>query len=78
LCAGLVKNKDARTLEILDETYGAQDVLFIQEAAVRFRERVQDHKSLNNKFIVLFPENPDTSRDQNSLILVNITFFHPL
>jgi hypothetical protein len=70
LCEALVKNKDTRTIQILSQNYKSQDVVFLQEAAMRFAMRVSNHPDLS-QFWVLVPSNPDTARNQNSLVLVS-------
>ena len=37
MCDALNRHKDTRTLEILQQTYGTTDAVFLQEAAASFR-----------------------------------------
>ena len=72
LCAALNSQKDARTLEILERTYGDADVLFVQEAASAFVKTAS--ASLGDKYHILAPSSMDPKRDQNSLVLVKKGF----
>jgi hypothetical protein len=68
LCAALNSQKDTRTLEILERTYGDADVLFVQEAASAFVKTAS--ASLGAKYHILAPSSMDPKRDQNSLVFL--------
>ena len=68
LCAALNSQKDSRTLEILERTYGDADVLFVQEAASAFVKTAS--ASLGDKYHILAPSSMDPKRDQNSLVFL--------
>jgi len=70
ICMKLNKNKLSRTAEIIEGSYAHSDVIFLQEVASSFSAFAQN-RALGNKFFdVLSPGNIDTSRDQNSYILL--------
>ena len=68
LCAALNSQKDTRTLEILERTYGDADVLFVQEAASAFVRTAST--ALGDKYHILAPASMDPKRDQNSLVFL--------
>ena len=70
LCDALILNKDARVCQILATAYTDTDIIFIQEAAAAFAERVRLDAALHRRYAVLQPRNLDGKRDQNSLILI--------
>jgi len=73
MCDALNRHKDTRTLEILQQTYGTTDAVFLQEAAASFRTSAA--KRLGGRYIVAAPSTLDTSRDQNSLLLLRRDLF---
>lgn len=75
LCTALHSEKDAQVSRILDETYYSAKVVFIQEAAAAFVDRVLAHPSLSNRYMVLHPPQLDGKRDQNSIILADKSSF---
>mmetsp|Transcript_63600 Transcript_63600/g.207485 ORF Transcript_63600/g.207485 Transcript_63600/m.207485 type:complete len:541 (-) Transcript_63600:88-1710(-) len=72
ICAALVVDKQSNTINILagQPTYLNADVIFLQEVAGAFIERLEKHPQLGDRFVVLVPQAADYVRDQNSIILV--------
>lgn len=75
LCMALYTHKDAQISRILDETYTDAKVVFVQEAAAAFVDRVLAHPSLSQRYMVLHPPQLDGKRDQNSIILADKAWF---
>lgn len=69
MCNKLNRKKIEKSIEILDTTYGTQDVIFLQEVAGVFLEKVRG-TPLADKFDIHYPAKLDGDRDQNSLILI--------
>lgn len=69
MCLKLNKQKNARTIEILDSTYGDSDIQFMQEVAGNFPQFVKG-KPLSQHFDVYQAASMDADRDQNSYILL--------
>ena len=70
MCDALNRKKDVRTLDILKASYYESDVIFLQETAISFQSKLKS-SSLGSKFSIISPASRDTSRDQNSIILLN-------
>lgn len=66
----LVKGKTALQCNILYDAYGDFDVLFLQEASLSFVETASQ-MGLLDRFHIITPKDMDTSRNQNSIILLN-------
>jgi hypothetical protein len=76
LCTSLVKEKDTRSLAILEsKLYLDCDLIFIQEANMLVADRIEAHATLAQEYYCLRPLNPDMSRNQNSFILASKTTF---
>ena len=77
ICASLNKRKAQRTLEILREHYRTRDVIFLQETASSFADRVRADERLGLHYFVVEPQDRDAGRDQNSILLLwKFTFRH--
>jgi hypothetical protein len=66
----LNKMKFPHTLQILESTYLDSDIITLQEVSSAFIS-MMSKSTLGSKFHVVAPSNLDTSRDQNSVILLN-------
>ena len=69
ICNKLNRHKVDRTIEILERTYGDQDVQFLQEVAATFKEACTQ-KPISQIYDIYRPEEMDSDRDQNSFILL--------
>lgn len=68
----LHRNKTKLTLDVLSgPTYATCDVVFLQEVAAAFVQRLEEHPTLSQRYHVLAPEKLDGKRDQNSVILAS-------
>lgn len=76
LCEKLNKDKVNRTCNILDNTYGESSIVALQECGAVFLEQIKKFGNISHRFNVFSPANMDTSRDQNSVILLNSTLFN--
>ena len=70
MCDRLNRHKTTRILEILETTYRTQDVIFLQEVAGSFKAKATAQRLGSEYFDVMSPVDMDTSRDQNSYILL--------
>ncbi len=70
LCNNLNRNKLSRTAEILESSYSRTDVVFLQEVALSFKEKMNTRALGKRLFDVYGPEIFDADRDQNSFILL--------
>jgi len=70
ICMRLNKNKPSRTAEIIEGSYAHSDVVFLQEVASSFSAYAKKRPLGDKLFDVLSSKNIDTSRDQNSFILL--------
>jgi hypothetical protein len=74
ICTSLNINKTPRVIDILSTTYRYYDILFLQEVGASFLDRMKDEKAIDNVLSkthdMYLPSNIDTSRDQNSIILL--------
>jgi len=66
--------KNDRTLEILENTYGNVDIMFLQEVANSFVSKVESNTALSERYMVISPVTSG-KRDQNSIILVKKSIF---
>lgn len=66
----LNKKKVPHTMEILEATYIESDIITLQEVSSSFIDQARSGK-LGQKFHIISPMNLDTSRDQNSVIVLN-------
>jgi len=67
--------KQQKTLFILEsKTYINSDIIMIEEASTAFIELASSSK-LGKKFFIVSPKDMDSSRDQNSVILLNKGMF---
>ena len=82
LVDSLVKCKAERTLDVLEKCLlspaeDAEDddetlsVCFLQEVGASFVEGMRAREGLVSRYIILCPEEMDTKRDQNSILLVS-------
>lgn len=71
LCNALVKNKSARTVEVLEGVYKNADIIFLQEVAILFCDQLRASSIIAERFHVLAPNTPDRRRNQNSVILAS-------
>jgi hypothetical protein len=69
MCDALNRHKDERTLSILTQTYANADIIFLQESAVAFAAKAR--AAIGDRFVVARSDTFDTSRDQNSLVLMS-------
>ncbi len=85
LVDSLVKCKAERTLDVLEKCLlspaeDAEDddetlsVCFLQEVGASFVEGMRAREGLVSRYIILCPEEMDTKRDQNSILLVSKSF----
>jgi len=77
LCDKLAKNKQARTIAILEESYSGAGLVFLQEVAASFVQEAARASKLSSCFTVASPANLDGKRDQNSMVLLNRLLFEP-
>jgi hypothetical protein len=70
----LNKKKFPHTLQILEAAYMDSDIITLQEASASFVD-IMSKSMIGTKFHVVSPANMDTSRDQNSVILLNRVAF---
>jgi hypothetical protein len=70
----LNQKKFPHTLQILESTYMDSDIITLQEASASFVD-IMSKSMIGTKFHVISPANMDTSRDQNSVILLNRVAF---
>mmetsp|Transcript_24087 Transcript_24087/g.37801 ORF Transcript_24087/g.37801 Transcript_24087/m.37801 type:complete len:473 (-) Transcript_24087:283-1701(-) len=75
LCQALYKHKDQQIITILAETYSSAAVVFLQEVAASFVEKVMARQAYYENFMILLPSRMDGKRDQNSIILARREFF---
>lgn len=69
ICTKLNLQKNDRTVEILEKTYGDSDLIFLQEVAGRFPQFIQS-KPISEIFDIKQAASMDPDRDQNSFILL--------
>jgi hypothetical protein len=69
MCNKLNRNKFNRTIDILQNMYRDQDMIFLQEVAGSFAYHVKG-KALESVYDVYYPAVLDGDRDQNSFILL--------
>mmetsp|Transcript_17617 Transcript_17617/g.22899 ORF Transcript_17617/g.22899 Transcript_17617/m.22899 type:complete len:547 (+) Transcript_17617:59-1699(+) len=74
MCEKLNRKKNDRTVDILETTYASVDIQFLQEVAGAFIEKAHK-RSIADIFDIWFPEDLDSDRDQNSLILLKKNLF---
>merc|ERR1712129_403367 len=65
----LNKKKVSKTLSILEKTYISNDVITLQEVSAAMIELA--FTKLSDKFHIIAPQDMDSARDQNSVILLN-------
>jgi len=70
MCENLNLKKNDKTLEILQNSYGTADVIFMQEVASSFIQKAKD-SPLGNTFHILSSSTLDTKRDQNSVVMLS-------
>lgn len=72
ICDKLNKNKNARILEILTSSiYSSTDILFLQEVGKTFLSTAAKHPRFQELYeMYLSQENTDSTRDQNSVIIL--------
>lgn len=70
LCNNLNRNKLSRTAQILESSYSRTDIMFLQEVAVSFKQKVSTRPLGKSLFDVYGPAVFDADRDQNSFILL--------
>jgi hypothetical protein len=74
MVAELNKKKFPHTMQILEAAYLDSDIITLQEVSSAFVDMISK-SMIGTKFHVVSPANMDTSRDQNSVILLNrVTF----
>ena len=71
LCEVLITEKNSRICSILASACPDANVIFLQEAAASFAQNVRQHEFLNERFVLVQPDDMDGKRNQNSLILVD-------
>jgi hypothetical protein len=74
MCEKLNRKKNDRTVDILETTYAGVDIQFLQEVAGAFIEKANKRK-IADIFDIWYPEDLDSDRDQNSLILLKKNMF---
>ena len=71
----LNKQKVPHTLQILEQSYGAVDIITLQEVSSSFIDQARNSKYLGTTYHVIAPADLDAVRDQNSVILLNKAMF---
>jgi len=66
----LNKQKQQRTLEILEQSYVDSDIIFLQEVSAVFTDSFAQ-STLPQNFVLKCPDKLDGKRDQNSMILLH-------
>jgi len=74
MCERLNRKKNDRVLQILSKEYGRDDVIFLQEVASSFIPKAT-LSPVAEEFEIRAPGRIDTSRDQNSLLLLRKGLF---
>ena len=75
ICDKLSRKKNPRTLEIIEKHYGDRDVLFLQEVAANFADRLEGSSTVTASYHVVKPAKMDGKRDQNSILLLRKALF---
>ena len=70
MCVALNAGKTARTVDILADTYGASDAMFLQEVSEGAIAEIARNVELSKSFTVVRPEGFDAERNQNSVLLL--------
>lgn len=70
ICSNLNRHKTTRVIEILSSTYAGYDIHFLQEVGQSFLNKMKTSNSLSDHFDMITSVDLDTSRDQNSVILL--------
>eukprot|EP00966_Prymnesium_polylepis_P335547 7390902-Prymnesium_polylepis.4 len=73
MCDALNRRKDELTIAIL-ESYSEATVMFLQEAAATFMSKAEE-SDLGDRYTVVHSASLDGKRDQNSLLLLQKSFF---
>ncbi len=71
-----IKNKNNRIIDIIIGEYKNIDVFFLQEVAAKFIDLCKNNTNIKKRFHILYPENLDSKRDQNSIILASKKLFN--
>eukprot|EP01061_Rhynchopus_euleeides_P018229 TRINITY_DN30146_c0_g2_i4.p1 TRINITY_DN30146_c0_g2~~TRINITY_DN30146_c0_g2_i4.p1 ORF type:complete len:1794 (+),score=828.70 TRINITY_DN30146_c0_g2_i4:104-5485(+) len=74
MCQSLNKGKDKRVVDIIATQYGAVDAAFLQEVSSSFQPEFSK-SLLAETHILLTPEKADTTRNQNSVVLLRKALF---
>mmetsp|Transcript_52082 Transcript_52082/g.106205 ORF Transcript_52082/g.106205 Transcript_52082/m.106205 type:complete len:568 (+) Transcript_52082:625-2328(+) len=74
ICEALYKDKDQQIVSILTRTYPNAAVVFLQEVAASFVEKLKT-RDIHKKYMTLLPSQMDGRRDQNSIILASRSVF---
>jgi hypothetical protein len=75
MCDALNTKKDARLVEILKQSYGAADMILMQEVSAAWASYAASPSMLGDQYHVFTPEALDGKRDQNSVILASKSRF---
>lgn len=75
LCNKLNLHKADRTIEILEESYIGENVVFLQEVDTSLVKKIETSRSLGRTFEVITPSSMDADRGQNSIILLRKDMF---
>merc|ERR1719401_2040006 len=70
----LNRQKVPRTLSILEQTYITSDIIMLEETSAALIQLASSSK-LGKKFHVIAPQDMDSARDQNSVILLKKSLF---
>jgi hypothetical protein len=70
LCNKLNLHKADRTIEILEQSYMDQDVMFLQEVDTSLVKKIEGSELLGRAFNMAAPASMDSDRGQNSVILL--------
>tara|TARA_B110001452_G_C15219676_1_gene422818 strand:+ start:283 stop:1881 length:1599 start_codon:yes stop_codon:yes gene_type:complete len=70
----LYANKDQRILDIMATTYADADIIFLQEVAGEFINKLRA-SDLGSRYLVVQPS-PASASDQNSLVLLSRRYFN--
>ena len=74
MCHSLNLRKNARILEILEQSYAGRDVFFLQEVAREFMLKVESSNIISANYHMVVPGVP-SKNNQNSVILLNKRVF---
>jgi hypothetical protein len=71
LCLELIHCKDSKVCDIIADYYTDRHVIFLQEASSSFVQAARESEALAETHFLLVPFNFDSTRDQNSVMLLH-------